>query len=67
MPDAFPEKPPALAVGSCHLCYFVDLMLTTGIVWTIHLWLGSCIMAGVVGLMLSYLLVPPQGPTEKTV
>ncbi len=48
-------------------CYFVDLMLTTGIVWTIHLWLGSCIVAGVVGLVLSYLLVPPQGPTEKTV
>jgi hypothetical protein len=50
-----------------YLCYFVDLMLTTGIIWTIHLWLGSCIVAGVVGLVLSYLLVPPQGPTEKTV
>jgi hypothetical protein len=48
-----------------YLCYFIDLMLTTGIVWSIHLWLGSCILAGVVGLVLSYLLVPPQGPIEE--
>jgi hypothetical protein len=47
------------------LFYFLDLMITHGIVWTIHLWLGSCIMAGAVGLLLSYLLVPPQGPLEE--
>src|SRR5438270_12095353 len=48
------------------LFYFVDLMLTHGIIWSIHLWLGSCVMAGIVGLVLSYLLVPPQGPAEQT-
>jgi len=48
------------------LLYFLDLMVTHGIVWSIHLWLGSCVMAGIVGLMLSYLLVPPQGPAEQT-
>ena len=46
--------------------YFLDLMLTHGIIWSIHLWLGSCVMAGIVGLVLSYLLVPPQGPREET-
>jgi hypothetical protein len=35
-----------------------------GTTWSIHLWLGSCILAGIVGLLLSYLLVPPQKPVE---
>ena len=47
------------------LFYFLDLMVTHGIIWSIHLWLGSCIMAGIVGLVLSYLLAPPQGPVEQ--
>jgi hypothetical protein len=47
------------------LFYFLDLMLTHGIIWSIHLWLGSCVMAGIVGLVLSYLLVAPQGPREE--
>ena len=47
------------------LFYFLDLMVTHGIIWSIHLWLGSCVMAGIVGLVLSYLLAPPQGPVEQ--
>jgi len=47
------------------LFYFLDLMVTHGIIWSIHLWLGSCVMAGIVGLVLSYLLAPPQGPAEQ--
>ena len=46
------------------LFYFIDLMIQPGIVWSIHLWLGSCVMAGIVGLAMSYLLVPPLGPVE---
>ena len=42
------------------LCYFVPIILTIGITWKIHLWLGSCVMAGLVGLGLSYLMVPPR-------
>jgi hypothetical protein len=43
-----------------YLDYFVPLMIHNGgIPWSIHLWLGSSVMAGVVGLVLSYLLVPP--------
>ncbi len=47
-----------------YLCFFLTLALTSTIAWTMYLWLGSCVMAGVVGLMLSFLLVPPQGPTD---
>jgi len=46
------------------LFYFIDLLIQPGIVWSIHLWLGSCVMAGIVGLAMSYLLVPPSGPVE---
>ena len=49
-----------------YLGYFIDLMITNGsISWSIHLWLGSSVMTGIVGLLLSYLLVPPQGPAGK--
>ena len=42
------------------LCYFIPIILTVGITWKIHLWLGSCIMAGLVGLGLSYVMAPPK-------
>lgn len=47
-----------------YLFYFLDLIFANGIMWSIHLWLGSCVMAGSVGLVLSYLLVPPLGPAQ---
>jgi hypothetical protein len=47
-----------------YLCFFLTLMLTDTVAWSIHLWLGSCVMAGGVGLMLSFLLAPPRGPAE---
>src|SRR5258708_3111205 len=45
------------------LCYFLTLMLTDTVTfnWSIHLWLGASVMAGIVSLVLSYLLVSPQG------
>lgn len=42
--------------------YFVTLLLTTGIAWSTHLWTGAIILAGVVGLLLSYLAAPPSYP-----
>src|SRR5712692_4722270 len=45
-----------------YLLYFLALKLTSGIFWTIHLWLGSTFLAGIIGSLLSYLLVPPQIP-----
>lgn len=42
--------------------YFLTIQFTEGIWWTIHLWAGCIVLAGVVGLMLSYLFVPPAVP-----
>jgi hypothetical protein len=39
--------------------YFVMIMLTQGLDWSVHLWTGAIGLAGVVGLLLSYLLFPP--------
>lgn len=47
-----------------YLCFFLTLALTSTVAWSMYLWLGSCVMAGVVGLMLSFLLVAPQGPAD---
>ncbi len=38
------------------LAYFATLGLTTGIGWTIHLWLGASILAGIIGLALNGLM-----------
>jgi hypothetical protein len=42
-----------------YVFYFAVLMLTQGVDWSIHLWTGSIVLAGVVGLLLSYLIIPP--------
>ncbi len=44
-----------------YLIYFLDLAFTSGILWSIHSWLGSAVEAGFVGLGLSYLVIPPAG------
>jgi hypothetical protein len=43
--------------------YFLALQLTMGIQWTLHLWLGSTVVAGICGLLLSYVLLPPLLPS----
>jgi hypothetical protein len=45
-------------VGVCSL-YMLMLALTRGISWPVHLWLGSIAVSGAVGVLLSYLAVPP--------
>jgi hypothetical protein len=45
--------------------YFATLALTGGIWWTIHLWAGAIVLAGVVGWLLSYAFVPPAQPIEQ--
>jgi hypothetical protein len=48
-----------------NLLYFGALLLTNGSFgWSVHLWTGSIVMAGIAGLLMSYLMVPPQMPTE---
>jgi hypothetical protein len=40
------------------MIYFFAIQMLHGIVWVVHLWVGSIVLAGVVGLLLSYLLIP---------
>ncbi len=47
-----------------YLFYFAALLATAGTGWRIHMWLGVTVLAGVVGLGLSYLLAPPPVPGE---
>jgi len=45
-----------------YLLYFLTIQVTMGVAWTIHLWLGTTFVAGVVGWLLSYILIPPAVP-----
>jgi hypothetical protein len=63
-----PHRPQALhlfafaAPALFYSGYFATLALRYGIGWTIHLWLGAIFMAGIVGLLLSYLVAPTAIP-----
>src|SRR5262249_15307825 len=55
-----PLRIAAFAVPAIYfLLYFLTLALTGGVAWAIHLWLGAPVMAGILGVLLSSLLVPP--------
>jgi hypothetical protein len=45
--------------------YFLVLRLTQGIWWSVHVWAGAIVLAGLVGWLVSYLVVPPQGPQTE--
>jgi len=47
--------------------YFVVIMVTQGLDWSVHLWTGAIVLAGVVGLLLSYLLIPPAPYIPRSV
>lgn len=38
--------------------YFATMAVTTGIGWTIHLWLGSIVIAGIIGLLVDEVAQP---------
>jgi hypothetical protein len=43
-----------------YLCYFAALRLMQGWQWSVHLWTGVIVLAGLVGRLLSYMTLPPQ-------
>jgi hypothetical protein len=57
----------AVAPFSFFLLYMLALIVTSGVWWQIHMWLGAPCLAGVVGLGLSYLIAPPHGPDVEHV
>jgi hypothetical protein len=44
--------------------YFLALHLSRGLGWSVHLWLGAIVLAGVAGFLLSYVMLPPAIPAE---
>jgi hypothetical protein len=48
-----------------YVAYFATLQLTGGIGWTIHLWLGAIVTAGIVGLLLDEAM-RTAGPVRAT-
>jgi hypothetical protein len=45
-----------------YLFYFLTLQQSVGLWWSVHLWTGTVVMAGLVGLMASYLVSPLKDP-----
>lgn len=56
---AFGGLVPMVFVGS----YMAVVEFTEGIAWTVHLWTGAVVLAGLVGLLLTFAIVPgaPDG------
>lgn len=51
---------PAIMTGT----YFLSVQVTEGLWWSVHMWTGMIALAGVVGLLLSYLMLPPPIPVK---
>jgi len=43
-----------------YAAYFAALGATSGLGWSTHLWLGVVVFAGVIGWLISYLVLPPR-------
>lgn len=65
-----PFSPPTIRLFSfaipamLYTLYFASLAFSRNIWWSVHLWLGTIILAGVTGLLLSYAFVPPAGTDD---
>jgi len=63
-----PQRIPALRVASfigpvgVSSLYLLALEMTRGVGWPINLWLGSIVVSGGIGFLLSYLAVQPPRP-----
>jgi hypothetical protein len=51
---------PVLYIGS----YVLALLLTEGSNWSVHVLSGAVMLSGLMGWLLSYLLIPPRMPAE---
>jgi hypothetical protein len=56
---------PFVVPSATFALYFVALALSGGIGWSVHLWTGSIVIAGVIGQLLSYVAVPPAMPATS--
>jgi hypothetical protein len=45
--------------------YGLDLYMTKGVWWAFHIWAGLPVMAGIVGVVLSFAFIPPKLSSES--
>jgi len=46
-----------------YMLYYAALIVSQGLEWSVHAWTGSIVLSGIVGLLLSYVLIPPLRPS----
>jgi hypothetical protein len=51
-----------LMPAALYTIYFSLLLLTGGVWWSVHMWTGNIVVAGLVGWLVSYLILPPALP-----
>jgi hypothetical protein len=48
-----------------YACFFAGVAATKGVWWSVHLWTGAIVLAGLTGFLTSYLVVPPASPVRR--
>jgi hypothetical protein len=48
-----------------YACFFIGVAVTKGLWWSVPLWTGSIVLAGLTGWLTSYLVVPPVSPVRR--
>ena len=54
-----------LMPSAMYLLYFLGILRMDGIWWPVHAWTGAVAVAGLTGLLLSYLAVPPAAAKDR--
>jgi len=54
-----------VAAATLYAVYMITLEITMTVVWTVHMAIGSVIVIGIMGWLLSYLVLPGQQPEES--
>ena len=55
----------ALVPFAYYACFFAGVAVTKGVWWSVHLWTGAIVLAGLTGFLTSYLVVPPASPVRR--
>lgn len=54
-----------VAAATLYAVYMLTLELTMTVVWTVHMAIGSVVVVGIMGWLLSYLVLPGKQPEES--
>ena len=56
----------AIAAATLYAVYMVAIELTMSVVWSVHMTIGSVVVVGIAGWLLSYLVLPGQDSPART-